>query len=68
MMKIQGKYHKSIDVLGENRFYVFTKFQRSMQISDSLRNVAHEIVQECIEEDENMKIITAETFKYEFIG
>lgn len=39
-----------------------------MQISDSLRNVAHEIVQEIVEEHENLNIITAELFRYEFIG
>ena len=68
MMKVAGKYHKTVDALGENRLYAFTKFQRSMQISDSLRNVAHEIVQEIVEEHEHMNIITAETFRYEFIG
>jgi hypothetical protein len=46
LMKVVSTHNKTVSNLGESRLYTVSHFERSLQISDSLRNVALSILEE----------------------
>jgi hypothetical protein len=68
MMKVVAEHNKSPGKLGVGRLYALPRFERSMQISDSLRNVSAAILEELLEEYEGMNLLKRGLVRFDISG